>query len=191
VVYDDNRNLHAGRAWWVLRWAGVAGTRLLDGGLDAWIAAGLSTTTDIVLPAPGDITLDGGHLPVLDADAAAALADTAILIDARNTDAYLGGPVRPGEAPSGHIPGALSAPTTENLAANGTLAAAEALRKRFAALGIDGTGPVGVYCGGGVAASHEIAALASIGITAALFPGSWSAWSSDPSRPVATGPRPS
>lgn len=190
VVYDDNRGLQAGRAWWVLRWAGVRDVRLLDGGLQAWIAAGGALSQAVIKPAPGDIALAGDHLPLLGADSAAALARASILIDARNAEAYLGTAKNPEDASAGHIPGALSAPTVENLTSAGTFADATTLRARFAALGIDGTRPVGVYCGGGVAASHTIAALTSIGIEAALFPGSWSAWSSDPSRPVATGAQP-
>jgi thiosulfate/3-mercaptopyruvate sulfurtransferase len=190
VVHDDNRNLQAGRAWWVLRWAGARDVRLLDGGLAAWVAADGALTAEVPLPARGDVVLPGGQLPVLDADAAQARARDAVLLDARGTEAYLGRAVTTGRPSEGHIPGALSAPTTQNLLPDGQLASAEALRDRFRALGVDGTRPVGVYCGGGVAASHQIAALASIGIEAALFPGSWSAWSSDPSRPVATGAEP-
>lgn len=190
VVYDDNRGLQAGRAWWVLRWAGIKDVRLLDGGLQAWIAAGGDVSHAATKPTPGDIALDGEHLPVLDANAAAAFARNAILIDARSADAYAGTAKNAEDAVGGHIPGAHSAPTTANLTEAGTFADTAALRERFAKLGIDGSKPVGVYCGGGVAASHTIAALTSIGIAASLFPGSWSAWSSDPSRPVATGTQP-
>jgi thiosulfate/3-mercaptopyruvate sulfurtransferase len=95
--------------------------------------------------------------------------------------------VEPIDPRAGHIPGAVSAPTTENLRDGVPLfrTAAE-LRERFAGL----TGPIGVYCGSGVTAAHEIAALATAGIDAALYPGSWSAWSSDPRRPAAKGERP-
>jgi thiosulfate/3-mercaptopyruvate sulfurtransferase len=137
--------------------------------------------------APGDVVLDGGHLPVLDADAAAALARTGRLLDARAGERYRG-EVEPVDPRAGHVPGAASAPTTDNLAADGRFRDAAALRARFAALGADGAVPVGVYCGSGVTAAHEIAALAVAGVPAALYPGSWSAWSNDPARPVATGP---
>lgn len=190
VVYDDNRGLQAGRAWFTLRWAGIADVRILDGGLEAWIAAGGTTTTEVPLPDLGDVELPGGKLPVIDADQAEALARSAILLDARASDAYRGAPQTSGRPLHGHIPGAISAPTTGNLSADGALATAQELRSRFAALGVDGSAPVAVYCGGGVAASHQIAVLASLGITAQLFPGSWSAWSADPARPVAVGPEP-
>ncbi|HEX2808342.1 MAG TPA: rhodanese-like domain-containing protein, partial [Kineosporiaceae bacterium] len=86
------------------------------------------------------------------------------------------------------IPGARSAPTAANLDTDRRFLPAEALRRRFAALGVDAGGPVGVYCGSGVTAAHEIAALAIAGIEAAMYPGSWSQWSADPSRPVAVSP---
>ena len=189
VVYDDAQGLKAGRAWWVLKSAGV-NVRLLDGGLAAWQAAGLQTTQRVPAPAPGTVTLSEGNLPVLDADQAAALAREGILLDARGAASYRGGPVDAGKPLEGHIPGAFSAPTSQTLEASGLLAAPAALKERFAGLGVDAGTNVGVYCGAGVAAAHQVAVLASIGIPAALFPGSWSAWSADPSRPVATGELP-
>ncbi len=190
VVYDDNRGLQAGRGWWVLRWAGLTDVRVLDGGFDAWKAAGGAVTQDIPLPDHGDVVLEAGHLPVLTADGAAAVARQAVLIDARGPDAYRGDKAEPGKPAEGHIPGAINVPTSGNLTADGRFAEAGAIRDRFAALGIDGSQSIGVYCGGGVAAAHQILALATAGIDAALFPGSWSAWSSDPARPVATGSHP-
>jgi thiosulfate/3-mercaptopyruvate sulfurtransferase len=95
--------------------------------------------------------------------------------------------VEPVDPRAGHVPGALSAPTTENLAPDGTFRSAAELAERFAALGVDRGTPVGVYCGSGVTAAHEVAALAVAGIDAALWPGSWSQWSADPDRPAATG----
>ena len=191
VVYDNNSGQQAARAWWVLRWAGIADVRLLDGGLATWAAAGHAVTQDVPLPARGDVELEGGHLPVLTAERAALRAQTGILLDARDTKSYRGGPIEPGKPPEGHIPGARSAPTSANLADDGLFKPAPALRERFEAFGIDGSeGRVGVYCGGGVTATHEILALSTVGIEADLFVGSWSAWSSDPSRPVATGDDP-
>lgn len=188
VVYDDEGGRAAGRAWWVLRWAGLADVRLLDGGLRAWRAVPGPVTADVPRPAPGDVRVVPGGLPVLDAQAAARLARGGLLLDARSAAQYRGDPAPDGDHPAGHIPGAVSAPTGGNLTADDRFADADTLRARFVELGADGAGPVGVYCGGGVAAAHEIAALASVGIEAALYPGSWSAWITDPDRPVATGP---
>jgi thiosulfate/3-mercaptopyruvate sulfurtransferase len=190
VLYDNRQGLSAGRGWWVLRWAGLTDVRLLDGGLGAWTASGRSLSTVVPEPAPGDVVLQGGGLPVLDADQAAALPGSGLLFDARGKPFYEGGKKGDDDVRGGHIPGALNLPTTGNLAADGTFLDAETLRQRFQAAGIDGERTVGVYCGGGVTAAHEILALASAGIKAALFPGSWSLWNNDPARPIATGPEP-
>ncbi|WP_239118249.1 sulfurtransferase [Paractinoplanes ferrugineus] len=187
VVYDNTGGLAAARAWWLLRWAGVREVLLLDGGLAAWQAAGYAVVTGVARPRPAsEIVLRGGQLPTLTADEAAALPGTGTLVDARAAERYRG-EVEPVDPRAGHIPGAVNLPTTGNLRDGTSLfrTAAE-LRERFAAL----TGPVGVYCGSGVTAAHEIVALAVAGIDAALYPGSWSAWSSDPERPVATGEQP-
>ncbi|HWU21163.1 MAG TPA: sulfurtransferase [Nocardioides sp.] len=185
VVYDATGNLAAARAWWLLRWAGIADVRLLDGGLDAWTSAGLGLVTvaeQPPRPAGGNVTLSPGHLPTLE------LADIASysgqLVDARAAARYRG-ETEPIDPKAGHIPGALNAPTTDNLAPDGTFLPAEELRARFESAGIDGTAPVAAYCGSGVTAAHEIAALAIAGIDAALYPGSWSQWSNH-DLPVAT-----
>jgi thiosulfate/3-mercaptopyruvate sulfurtransferase len=184
VVYDATGGLAAARAWWLLRWGGLPGVTVLDGGLAAW--TGELETGDVV-PLPGTVVLTGGGMPVLTADEAAALAaGDGVLLDARAAERFRG-EVEPVDPRAGHVPGAVSAPTTENLTA-GRFVAAAALRERFAALGVTPGKEVGVYCGSGVTAAHEIAALAEAGIDAALWPGSWSQWSNDPERPVATGP---
>lgn len=189
VAYDASGGLAAARAWWLLRWAGHPGVRILDGGLDAWRAAGRDVESGAVPdPEPGDVVLEGGGLPVLDADGAAGLAGTGVLLDARAAERYRGD-VEPVDPRAGHVPGAISAPTGDNLGPDGRFRPPAELRERFAALGV-GDGPVGVYCGSGVTAAHQVAALAAAGVTAALYPGSWSAWSSDPQRPVATGAEP-
>ncbi|MEQ3554307.1 rhodanese-like domain-containing protein [Pseudonocardia nematodicida] len=190
VVLDDAGGLAAGRAWWLLRWGGHPDVRLLDGGLAAWRAAGHPLATgDEPVPEPGDVVLDGGHLPTLDADGAAELARDGVLLDARAGERYRG-ETEPVDPRAGHVPGARSAPTGDNLGPDRRFRPAAELRTRFGALGATGTDPVGVYCGSGVTAAHQVAALASIGVPAALYPGSWSAWSNDPARPVATGDTP-
>ncbi|MCB7136727.1 sulfurtransferase [Cellulosimicrobium marinum] len=196
VVYDAVGGTSAARAWWLLRWAGHADVRILDGGLAAWERAGLPVEAGDVRPEPGDVVVTPGGLPVLDADGAARLAasGTGVLLDARAGERYRG-EVEPVDPRAGHVPGAVSAPTTANLAADGSFLDDAALRERFAGLGALGEGGavgegdgVGVYCGSGVTAAHEVAALATLGVDAALYAGSWSQWSNDPRRPVATGP---
>ncbi|MCB5163689.1 sulfurtransferase [Streptomyces bambusae] len=189
VVYDGGLGWAAARAWWLLRWTGHTAVQVLDGGLAAWTAAGGPVTTDVPAPVEGDFKPTPGALGLLDSDAAAALARTGVLLDARAGERYRG-EVEPIDRVGGHIPGALSAPTTENVTADGLFLAPAELRSRFAALGAAEGAPVGVYCGSGVSGAHEVLALEVAGIPAALYAGSWSQWSSDPSRPVATGPDP-
>jgi thiosulfate/3-mercaptopyruvate sulfurtransferase len=184
VAYDGGGNLAAARAWWLLRWAGVPDVRLLDGALPAWIAAGGELETEDVVPEPGDVVLSEGHLPTLSLEEVQAFDGP--LLDARAGERYRG-ETEPIDPKAGHIPGARSAPTTENLAPDGRFLAAAALRERFAELGVAPGEPAGVYCGSGVTAAHEIAALAVAGHEAALYAGSWSQWSHH-DLPVATGP---
>ena len=187
VVYDDLKNLSAARAWWLLRYAGLDDVRLLDGGLSAWRAAGLALETgEAATPPLGSVTLAYGALPVLTIDEAAAFPGAGVLLDARAGERYRGD-VEPIDPRAGHIPGAVSAPTTENVDADGRFLPADRLRARFAALGVDPGTPVAAYCGSGVTAAHELVALALAGFDAALFPGSWSQWANHPERPVAVG----
>ncbi len=189
VVHDGGGNTAAARAWWLLRDAGLPDVRILDGALSAWVAAGLPLATGSTVPDPGDVTLTRRALPSLDEDAAAGIARSGTLVDARAGERYRG-EVEPVDPRAGHIPGAVSAPTTGTLDADGAFLPADALRARFAALGIRPGDVVGVYCGSGVTAAHEIAALAIAGIDAALYPGSWSAWANRPERAVVTGAQP-
>jgi thiosulfate/3-mercaptopyruvate sulfurtransferase len=186
VAYDDLGGMSAARAWWLLRDAGVD-VRVLDGGLAAWRAAGLPLERGETSPEPGDVVLAPGRLPVLDADGAAAF--DGVLLDARAGERYRG-EVEPVDPRAGHVPGAVSAPTAGNLDAAGRFLDPAALRSRFAALGVEPGRAVAAYCGSGVTASHEVLALAVAGIDAALYPGSWSQWSNDPTRPAAMGPTP-
>ncbi|MBD8080481.1 sulfurtransferase [Cellulosimicrobium arenosum] len=188
VVYDAAGGTSAARAWWLLRWAGHDDVRILDGGPAAWERAGLALAQGEERGEPGDVVVSPGSMPVLDADAAAALAasGTGVLLDARAGERYRG-EVEPVDPRAGHVPGAVSAPTTENLGDDGELLDGATLRARFDALGVSGRTPVGVYCGSGVTAAHQVAVLATLGIDAALYAGSWSQWSNDPARPAATG----
>jgi thiosulfate/3-mercaptopyruvate sulfurtransferase len=192
VVYDDLDATAAARGWWLLRYYGHENVRVLDGGYQAWLAARLpvSTADPVGEPGhftarPGDFTARPGHMPVLDAAGAESTARAGLLLDARAGERYRGerellDPV------AGHIPGAVSAPTADNVNPDGTFLSTAELAARFAALGArDST--VGAYCGSGITAAHEVLALALAGIPAALYVGSWSNWITDPARPVATG----
>lgn len=186
VVYDGGLGWAAARAWWLLRFTGHPSVRVLDGGLAAW---GGPLTAEVPEPVQGTFTPAPGALPLLDADGAAALARTGLLLDARAAERYRGD-VEPIDPVAGHIPGAVSAPTTENVTESGRFLPAAELADRFKALGASGAPEAGVYCGSGVSGAHEVLALAVAGIPAALYVGSWSEWSRDGSRPVATGPDP-
>lgn len=190
VVYDAGGGLSAARAWWLLRYFGHPDVRLLDGGLAAWKAARLPTAAEESVAAPGDFTPTPGALRVVDAAGVERLARNGVLLDARAAERYRG-EVEPVDPVAGHIPGALSAPTAANLDADGRFLDRKTLRARFAAMGVTAGSPaVGVYCGSGVTAAHEVLALEVAGVTAALYPGSWSEWVSAPGRPIATGPEP-
>jgi thiosulfate/3-mercaptopyruvate sulfurtransferase len=187
VVYDDNASMSAARAWWLLRWGGVETVYLLDGGLNAWLATGGELATGPEGPGPGDVKLSPGHMPTVQIDDVAKIPQQGLLLDARAAERFRGD-LEPVDPKAGHIPGAVSAPTTENLTADGRFKTAPELEERFLALGASSGTPVAVYCGSGVTAAHEIAALAIAGLPAALYPGSWSQWSNTEELPVATGP---
>ncbi|QGV67452.1 sulfurtransferase [Clavibacter nebraskensis] len=189
VAYDGGGSLAAARVWWLLRDAGIADVRILDGALPAWSAAGLPLETGAVVPTPGDVTLASGLFAVVDEDGAARVALDGVLLDARAGERYRG-EVEPWDPRPGHIPGARSAPSSDALAADGTFRSPAELHARYAALGVPDADEVAVYCGSGVSAALEVAALAIAGIDAALYPGSWSAWSNRPELPAATGAEP-
>jgi thiosulfate/3-mercaptopyruvate sulfurtransferase len=208
VAYDDAGATIAARLWWLLRYFGHDRVAVLDGGLGAWTAAGQPVTTDAPRPERGSFTAGpGGGMPVLDEAGAARLGRAGRLLDARAAERY-SGEVEPVDPAAGHIPGARSAPATGNVSADSTFLPPAELRARFAGLGLPitgagnraadpgvtaGPGPeplVGAYCGSGVTAAQEVLALELAGLQAALYVGSWSAWSADQKRPVATGSDP-
>ncbi|MET0452102.1 MAG: sulfurtransferase [Mycobacterium sp.] len=178
VAYDDWNRAGSARAWWVLKAAGLADVRILDGGLAAWIAAGGLLQQDAIAPHLGNVTvahddLYAGAMPTLTADEAAELGGR--LVDARAPERFRGD-TEPIDPVAGHIPGAVNVPSTSLLAADGTFSS----DAEFGDV-------AGAYCGSGVTASVVVAALAADGVDAALFPGSWSQWSAEPGRPIATG----
>ncbi|GIT80457.1 hypothetical protein LLS1_21260 [Leifsonia sp. LS1] len=133
------------------------------------------------------MTLAFGALPTVDADGAAAFAADGLLLDARAGERFRG-EVEPVDPRAGHIPGAVSAPNTDTIGPDGLLLDADRLAARFAELGALPGAPAAVYCGSGVTAAHTALAMEVAGLRVpALYPGSFSAWSNDPTRPVTTG----
>ncbi|WP_310278403.1 sulfurtransferase [Haloactinomyces albus] len=199
VVYDDGDGSAAARAWWLLRWAGHEQVSVLDGGYAAWVAADLPVTAVEPRPSPGSFRVRPGCMPVLDAQGAARLAREGYLLDARAPERYRG-EHEPVDARAGHVPGAINAPFTDHVVPSGQESAGQwrspaELAERFARMGVEGTAPVGAYCGSGVTACSVLLALEHAGVStpdhpAMLYAGSWSHWSRDPERPVATGPEP-
>ena len=193
VVMDGGDGTVAARAWWLLRHHGHDAVRVLDGGFAAWLGSGAPGATggavepydDDGAPTQHPFTADVSRSPVLDAAAAADLAREGVLLDARAPARYAG-EVEPVDRVAGHIPGAVNAPTSVALDASGRFLGPEVLVQRFADLGVGPDVRVGAYCGSGVTAAHTVLVLHSIGIEAALYPGSWSEWIADPARPVAT-----
>ncbi|WP_329429217.1 sulfurtransferase [Streptosporangium sp. NBC_01495] len=187
VVYDGaDSSAAAARAWWLLRYFGHPDVRVLDGGLRAWASEGRPVSVEESRPEPGDFEARPGGMPVLDSARAGELAADGVLLDARAAERYRG-EVEPIDPVAGHIPGAVSAPTGENVDPSGRFHLPDFLRERFNTLGVVPGVEVGAYCGSGVTAAHEVLALEVAGIPAALYVGSWSDWVTDPSRPVATG----
>lgn len=191
VVYDDNFGNAATRAWWLLRYHGHREVRVLDGGYAWWVRSGGPVEEGPVTADAGDFSAEPGHLPLVDAEGAARLARDGVLLDARAPERFRG-EVEPIDPVAGHIPGAVNLPSAGNLVgpdrgSPGRFLPADDLAGGYARVGVRADVEVGVYCGSGVTATHDIFALALLGRTAALYPGSWSEWVADPDRPVATG----
>lgn len=191
VVYDEPGSFAAERAWWVLRWAGLR-ARVLDGGIDAWVEAGRPLETGQPLAAAlTRLDLTVGQLPTIDVDAAASFAADGVIVDARAGERYRG-ELEPLDPRAGHIPGAVNV-SAATLYEDGRMPADDRLRALLEpALGpASNSGkPVAAYCGSGVSAARDVLAFAVLGVDAALFPGSWSAWSNDLRRPAALGAQP-
>lgn len=187
VAYDDAGGAVAARLVWMLR-ATVRPAALLDGGLDAW--AGPLETGPVEVTRRRTLTprpWPPERLAGAD-DLAARRAD--VVVDARAPDRYRG-EVEPVDARVGHVPGAVNVPTATNLDADGRFLSPESLRSRYAVAGVAEGADVVVYCGSGVTACHDLLAIERAGLgPGRLYPGSWSAWSADPDRSVATGAAP-
>jgi thiosulfate/3-mercaptopyruvate sulfurtransferase len=186
VVYDDWNRAGSARAWWVLTAAGIADVRILDGGLAAWRATGGNLATGPIVPPTGNAAvlhddLYDGALPTLTAQQ----VDDFDLLDARAPERFRGD-VEPIDPIAGHIPGAKNLPSGAVLTSDGMFLGHDAIARLLADRRVE-DGRIGAYCGSGVTAAITVAALAAAGHQAALFPGSWSEWSSNPARPVARG----
>ncbi|MEO7059490.1 MAG: sulfurtransferase [Lapillicoccus sp.] len=185
VVYDEATSFAADRAWWVLRWAGLS-ARVLDGGLGAWAAHGAPFEVGAGggWP-PTTLSLTTGHLPELSADQAASWPDHGTLVDVRAGGRFRG-ETEPLDPRAGHIPGAVNALVAASLfTPDGAMPPDDVLRA--AAGDLTSGAELAAYCGSGVSAAHTVLAMAVLDVPTALFAGSWSAWSNDPDRPVATG----
>ncbi|HEY5879402.1 MAG TPA: sulfurtransferase [Nakamurella sp.] len=187
IVYDGGPGLSAARAWWLLRWSGLANVRVLDGGLPAWLAdTGRAIATGpAAAPAAGTVTVRSGALPVVDADGAVAAAVAGRLVDVRAA-ARFRGEVEPIDPVAGHIPGAVNLPITELMRPDGTYRPTEEIKAALLRVGVDHDRTVVASCGSGVTACQLVLAAALVGIEATLFPGSYSQWCAL-RRPVASG----
>ena len=192
VVYDRQGAMFAARVWWMLRWLGHAPVAVLDGGLAAWQATGgavVSGTVCAKARTAYPITAEPSTLVrTVDANTLHSQLGRVALIDARAPERFRG-EVEPLDAQAGHIPGARNRFFKDNLAADGCFKPADALRAELLPLiGARSATEVVHQCGSGVTACHNLLAMAVAGLDgAALYAGSWSEWSSDPSRPVARG----
>lgn len=173
IVYDDTNGSPAARAAWVLQWAGLKNVRLLDGGYPSWRQLRLPVSIIHEVTQPGTFQAEIGHVTPLTADDVATWRGT--VIDARPEKAFA----------EGHIPGAINLPNSALVDDHGRLRSAAEIERRLTARGIALDAPIAAYCGGGVASSFTVIALTTLGKPAALYPGSWSDWITDPARPIA------
>ncbi|KEQ13743.1 hypothetical protein GZ77_15735 [Endozoicomonas montiporae] len=187
VVYDDGGHAMAARAWWQLRWIGVRHVSVLHGGYKAWLAGKYPVTSELPEVRFSHFV---SHLHDNETVSADTIADQLedprfVLVDARSYERYAG-ESEPIDAKAGHIPGALCHPFSDNMDDEGRFLSPEKLKQTFSALLPVGLEPV-FYCGSGVTACHNLLAMEYAGLSGAkLYPGSWSEWITDESRPVGT-----
>lgn len=197
VIYDAGNSTFAAHLWWMLRWLGHEKSAVLDGGWSAWLAAGGAVETKVNIGAVTEAqaleALDYGSVPAMPTvDAAGVLANLEApkfaVLDARAANRFRG-EVEPMDPVAGHIPGALNRPNSLNVEPDGRFKPAAVLRSEFEAV-LSGRAPFQVVhqCGSGITACHNLFAMEVAGLKGSgLYPGSWSEWCSDSSRPVAKG----
>jgi len=206
VAYDASGGMYAAHLWWMLNWIGHRNVQVLDGGWQAWVAAGLTQQTEVPADqaatqppkqagqtAASPMSFGAGTMGAVDADAVLANIENPAftVLDARAAPRYRG-EVEPMDPVAGHIPGARNRPNTGNLGEDGRFKSADLLREEYLAL-LDGVPAEQVVhqCGSGITATHNLLAMEVAGLSGSrLYPGSWSEWVSDSSRPVATGEKP-
>ena len=190
VAYDQGGGAIAARLWWMLRWLGFDAVAVLDGGYAKWAAEGRVVSEEPTIPTPAEFAITRVTPTVNASGVMASLARQALVVlDARSPERFRG-EVEPLDPVAGHIPGALNRPYTLNLDKDGTFKHPAFLRAEFEAI-LDGAPHDAVVhqCGSGVTACHNLLAMEIAGITGTrLYPGSWSEWCADPSRPVEKGP---
>ncbi len=192
VVYDRQASMFAARVWWMLRWLGHAPVAVLDGGWSSWQAIGGAVESGVVRAQPQAAypiaDTPSALVATIDADALLARLGQLALMDARAPERFRGD-VEPLDAQAGHIPGACNRFFKDNLTAQGRFKPAEVLREEFLTLlASQPAGDVVNQCGSGVTACHNLLAMTVAGLDGSLlYPGSWSEWSSDSSRPIARG----
>jgi thiosulfate/3-mercaptopyruvate sulfurtransferase len=191
IAYDDpssGQGFYAAHVWWLLRYLGHDRVSVLDGGLQAWLAAGGTLETDLPLHATSTFTPRVRREMLANAEDVAVRGPGAILIDSRAAVRYRG-EVEPIDAKAGHIPGAINLDWAMGLEPNATFKSASAQAERFTAL--ENAEEVLVYCGSGVSACGNLLALEVAGITGAkLYAGSWSDWIQQSDAPIAVGADP-
>lgn len=194
IAYDTAGGaLAAARLWWMLRWLGHTRVAVLDGGLQSWIASGFHTESGEIKRATRQFTPKVRPELIVDWQQVEVLRQSSdwLIVDARAPERYRG-EVEPIDPIAGHIPGAINVPHPQNLTPSGAFRSAEALRRRYRKwLGKIPPDKVIVYCGSGVTSIHNLLAMLYAGLgEGKLYPGSWSEWIADGTRPIATGEAP-
>ena len=187
AVYDDAGGAHAARLWWILRWLGHDAVTVIDGGWSSWIKEERPVSSDVLIVEKKEFIALPRHSWTVTADEILKYLNNpeGCVLDARSAQRFLGENEKL-DPVAGHIPGAHSAPFTDNLDENGNWKSRSDLRQKFEKL-LDGSPAEEVvsYCGSGITACHNILAMYHAGLgDSRLYPGSWSEWVTNPERPV-------